>query len=420
MKTLYFLICILSTLVSQNITFSQNYNFEFMKTPNGSEFELGDINVYNIHTLLIGQAYTHLTDLQKLYISTNRGRSWYEKDKYIILAKHSVILSARSEVLYIAPMGFSTWYDIPIYSNGLWFNKNLDIYWWIRTEGWDGFFSPSILNPQMIYTKNHEFWFASGTYLYWTPNDGDSAHWGGGIANTTDFAIAEDSLNSKILVCDSYWGMTCIPCTDKYEDSLSRKTRFSHLAVNKYGDYYGYNYKGEMSVGVHLSEDGGRKWKLIKAVDSLKKINGLHVFGDALILASEEGMEVTYNKGKTWYKVKLPDNGTSDSSIRNIEINSSNGEIFAVYGNFFLIRGVVNGVSVNEETVQKPELTDMLGLNVDIKVFDILGLPVVDEKDYKFNGIKELELDFDFPVGVYFLQLNALGEAVTHKFIKYE
>jgi hypothetical protein len=409
--------------------YSDDFNFHLINSPLGSQYDLGVVKTLIGYNLLVTQ---NLSYYYKIYYSTNNGVSWEIHDTFAIVSKKPAFALYKNNILYAAPLGTRLGPDhFP--TGGL--LKTID-----NGENW------ITLRPEPDLTdENSNININSRGNIYLTcdkwffRSTDDDENWFGGsrplikyadINKETDDVYISDSIDGLIRI-------THILLDDYLTEHFNKPDLiFEIIRVTDKSELIGYSKVASEPKGLYLSVDD-TTWNLIKNIDESKEINVIEPYKNLIIIGTTNGMEYSDNSGVSWYPIVLPNIPGNDKSITSISISDSE-DIYAVYGNHYLIKGKMPYTSVIDNKEEKNDLqispnpfyssfkiefTNSYSSAVNIDLYDILGNKIYTKNlGFLESGTHEANIEPDVKIssGLYIVAVRCGASVQYLKVLKGE
>jgi len=417
----------------------EDYNFQYFNSPNGDSKGIGRLKIYNHVNLLICTQNAE-DSTYRLYYSTNNGITWEERDTIAYLNKESdVFIDKRGNILagwmlhlYVYPDGFRE------YLNGTHLSSDLGFTWkWV--DGWPlkENFRVKIIESE-IDPLNPEYFvsFNSETRRFYKPYLDRWDHRGDG-----NMELLYDRFREWVLFVIEYDGLSGLDLIHTNGRWISGSSnipdeRFEIMELDDEGFLYGFsNVKNETS-GIYISPDGGFNcnliYKLYNDENYSENILSMASYKNAIIIGTDIGMKVSYNKGEVWQDIKLPEIKSNDKSVKSISVNEETGDIFVVRGDKYLLKGKIIISDVEESTPATTFTPNPAGDFVEISgvmlsgakhpeilVYNVLGGKLMDSRlrgnDILVSSERNVRLDVSvLSPGMYFVSVGGR----MYKFVK--
>ena len=226
----------------------------------------------------------------------------------------------------------------------------------------------------------------------------------------------------------TYGGIYYEYLTDKFNKP---NLRFEIIKATDKSELVGYSKVSTEPRGIYFSTDD-TTWNLIKNIDSTTEINVIEPYKNFILLGTSSGLEYTSNSGSSWNSIELPNIPGNDKSISSISISDS-GHIYAVYGNYYLIKGMLPYTNVEELNpnengfaLSPNQVTDKIIIRFKDEFFNTTELQIFNSYGQEMESLSrkietntnQIEINVSsLPDGLYFVVLNANGKITSKPFI---
>jgi hypothetical protein len=369
---------------------TEDYNFQFLKTPYGDKKTIGFLNYYG-HSKTFVLTQNDTSKYFKLYFSTDDTKNWVMRNSKGEFNKESYIFIRRDNRIYAG------WQKniVPdlIDSNSKWLADGL-------LKSTDGGYNWKFSHPTPSYDNKNVKLIETGTDNECFLNMDTECRSG-----MPDYPLwVSESSPFLDLIYDKFRNWTlCVRKGDgligfnrilQFGDVIGQLSNipdelFEKMALDEYGNLIGFSNVKEETSGIYYSENGGYYCWLIRKLLAGEAILSINTYKNAIIVGTNNGMQVSYNKGEIWQDIQLPAINKFDKSVRLITINNETGDIYAVYSDSYLIKGKIIITGIN---ARNPDFTN---------IFSIFPNPAMD-----YITIKEVEGGHPLGFSIY----NSFGQ----------
>ena len=408
---------------------TEDYNFKFIKTPYGEKKTIGFFNYYeHSKTFVLTQNDTSI--YYKLYFSTDGAENWVMRNSRGEFNKESYIFIRRDNRIYagwqknIVP-------DI-IDSNSQWLADGL-------LKSTDGGYNWIFSNPAPTYENKNVKMIETGTDNECFLNMDTECRYGRPdyplwISEELPYLdLIFDKFRNWTLTVRKYDGLIGANRILQFGDVIGQLSNipdelFEKMALDEYGNLIGFSNVKEETSGIYFSENGGYYCWLIRKLLAGEEILSINTYKNAIIVGTNNGMQVSYNKGEIWQEIQLPNISKFDKSVRLITINNETGDIYAVYSESYLIKGkiIITGINENNQdlthsfSIFPNPAKDFITIKqaegelpLCFSIYNSFGQLIIDSKKSVWNN--NLINISDMPSGLYYVRI---GDEFQN-FIKY-